>query len=65
MLFSKDLTNVIIVDVKRFEGTDFLTKGAQHLAELYSTNAFEFIYLSNPSEGSRSDPILGNTIHLI
>lgn len=43
------------------EDTEFLTKCAQHLAELHSTNAFEFIYLLNPSEGSGNYPILGST----
>lgn len=65
MLFSKDLANLIVLDVKRFEGTEFLTKCARHLGEMYSTNAFEFIYLLNPSEGSRNHPISGNKIHLI
>lgn len=64
MLFSKDLTNLIVLDVKRFEDTEFLTKHAQHLAELYSNNAFEFIYLLNSSEGSRNYPIVGNTFDL-
>lgn len=64
MLLIKDLTNVIVLDVKRFEGTEFLPKCAQHLAELYSTNGFEFTYPLNPSEGSRNYPMLGNTIHL-
>lgn len=35
MLLSKDLTNLIVLNVKIFEGTEFLAKCAQHLAELY------------------------------
>lgn len=39
MLFSKELTDLIVTDVKGFEGTDLLTKYAQHLAELDLSNA--------------------------
>lgn len=49
MLLSKELTDLIVIDVKGFEGTELLTKCAQHLAELDFSNTSEFIYLLNLS----------------
>lgn len=34
MLFNKEVTDLTVTDVKVFEGTMYLTKCAQHLAEL-------------------------------
>ena len=45
MLFSKELTYLLVMDVKAFESTEFLTTYVQHLAELDFSNAFEFIPL--------------------
>lgn len=43
MLVSKELTALIVIDVKGFEGTKLLTKCAHHLAELGLSNASEYI----------------------
>lgn len=45
MLFTEELTDLIVIDVKGFEGIEFLTKCAQHLAELDFSNVFPFICL--------------------
>lgn len=51
MPFSKELPDLIITDAKGIEGTEFLTKCAQHLPERDFSNAF--VYRIFPSQFSR------------
>lgn len=51
MPFSKELPDLIITVAKGIEGTEFLTKCAQHLPEQDFSNAF--VYQIFPSRFSR------------